>query len=248
MREIRRPPKKLAIESRFYHSSDIPMPFLPQISSTGSVFSSMRFSSVGAACAFLLSAAVPAGAAVLSVDDGTWEFPYTTFGDAGLNILAVNQFAGTGTITDVRIDWSSVEDGRAFMIGIWSDPNEDGSPDDAVLLQSMAGVTSNGVNLTQNAFFNTYDITDTAVVGSFFVGYSIAMPTDGSFASFDDTLSQEQSWLYFGGLESVGSAIHIAGEGSGNFLIRANLEAVPEPSAALALLGSLGFLTVRRRR
>lgn len=83
---------------------------------------------------------------------------------------------------------------------------------------------------------------DTAVSGSFFVGYGITLASGGSFASFDDTNSQENSWIYFGSLSDVTPATHIEGEGSGNFLIRANLEAVPEASSANGPSGNAGFV------
>lgn len=202
--------------------------------------------SVTKICSLLAAFVLPAGAAVQAVDDGTWEDNLTAPG--GMNLIVFNQFTGTGYVTDVRVDWSGVEDGSSFTLGVWSDPNEDGSPDDAVLLTSLAGVTSNGTNPSSNAFFNTYAITNTQVSGSFFVGYGITLASGGAIASFDTTNSQEKSWVYFGDLNDVGSAVHIAGEGSGNLLIRANLEPIPEASSAAALLATFGLLAIRRRR
>jgi hypothetical protein len=196
--------------------------------------------------ALLTALVAPAGATVLAVDDGTWEDSISSGG--GITLIVFNQFTGTGSVTDVQVDWSTVADGSAFTLGVWSDPNEDGNPDDAVLLTSMAGFTSNGTNATPNAIFNNYDITDTPVTGSFFVGYGITLAAYGAIASFDTTNSQEKSWVYFGDLNDVTPAIHIAGEGSGNFLIRPNLEPVPEASSAMALLATFGLLAGRRRR
>jgi hypothetical protein len=243
IRSIHASEKMLASRGGIHHLSNMKMRTKSRCDSS---LPAGTFSGMMKICALLTALVVPAGAAVLAVDDGTWEDPYN--GPAGFNIIVFNQFAGTGSVTDVRIDWSGIADGSAFTLGVWSDPNEDGSPDDAVLLTSQAGFTSNGTNSTNNAFFNTYDIADTAVSGSFFVGYGITLASDGAFASFDETNSQEKSWIYFGNLGDVTPATHIEGDGSGNFLIRANLETVPEASSVTALLATLGLFAGRRRR
>ncbi len=56
--------------------------------------------------------------------------------------------------------------GAEVTVGLWSDPNGDGSPQDAVLLQSVNGTITDADTDT----FNVFDIPDTFVTGSFFVG------------------------------------------------------------------------------
>ena len=65
------------------------------------------------------------------------------------NSMAIwfNQFdviPGQTTITSIEIAWGSPFlpsqiDGLPIKVGIWSDPNNDGNPSDAVLLASFAG-------------------------------------------------------------------------------------------------------------
>ena len=60
---------------------------------------------------------------------------------AGTGIVCVNNFSILGeysTITVVLVQWSLMYGTTYFTAGIWSDPNQDGIPNDAVLLTTSA--------------------------------------------------------------------------------------------------------------
>jgi len=60
---------------------------------------------------------------------------------AGTGIVCVNNFsilAEYSTITVVLVQWSLMYGTTYFTAGIWSDPNQDGIPNDAVLLATSA--------------------------------------------------------------------------------------------------------------
>ena len=59
----------------------------------------------------------------------------------GSGIVCVNHFnirEKFSTITDVTVQWSLMFGTSYFTAGIWSDPNQDGNPSDAVLLATSA--------------------------------------------------------------------------------------------------------------
>jgi hypothetical protein len=201
-----------------------------------------------AAGLFVVSLAAPAArATVLMVDDGVAE-DGIGYGEAH-PMLVCNHFTATnGMVTDVRIDWTRVDDGALFDIGIWSDPNGDGVPSDAVLLLKLPNQQVFNANATvpHVGVFNIYDVEDTPVPASFFVGFYI---NTGTYpASWDSTTSQQQSWIG-DDFEGIGTAVLIDSYNlSGNWLIRANLSTVPEPSAVLGTVGLIcGGLLLRRR-
>jgi hypothetical protein len=86
--------------------------------------------------------------------------------------------AGGQTIESISIAWSGFG-GDPITVKLWSDPNGDGNPNDALLLSSVAGVTANPNNVLGPALFTTYDIPDvTLFVGqSFFVGVTVLADT-----------------------------------------------------------------------
>jgi len=81
--------------------------------------------------------------ATYMIDDGTAE---DAVGLSGGDIIALNEFAvipGSETIDSVDIAWGTpvffdpTLDGLPYTVAIWSDPDGDGSPIDAVLLTPM---------------------------------------------------------------------------------------------------------------
>jgi len=130
-------------------------------------------------------------ASTYMLDDGTAEdsIGLTLGGD----VIALNEFAvipGAETIQSVSIAWGTPAfpdpslDGLPYTVCIWSDPNGDGSPTDAVLLTTAPGVISNeGTNT-----FITTDVTDTVITTpNFFVGFLVTHAAGQFPAAFDES-------------------------------------------------------------
>ncbi len=223
-----------------------------------------------AAAVSLLGAALPARAQVLQIDDGTAEtavgvtnnFPTAAY---------LNSFQtpapGTTVVSAVQIAFgapgttSPNPNGLPIMVYLWSDPNGDGNPSDAQVLGSVAGVISSANTNTFVSFalpFSPQLIT----TQNFFVGFSfanIATPEPAP-AGLDQTAplaNRSFAGFYPGTFDpnnlggNGGILAPIENYVPGNFLIRADLAAVPEPATVLGgalAVGALGWHFLRRRR
>jgi hypothetical protein len=130
-------------------------------------------------------------ASTYMLDDGTAEnaVGLTLGGD----IICLNEFAvipGSETITTVSIAWGTPAfpdpslDGLPYTVALWSDPNGDGEPSDAVLLTTAAGV----VSMQGTDTFLTTDISDTTITTpNFFVGFLIHHQAGQFPAAFDES-------------------------------------------------------------
>jgi len=130
-------------------------------------------------------------ASTYMLDDGTAEdaIGLTLGGD----VIALNEFAvipGAETIQSVSIAWGTPAfpdpslNGLPYTVCIWSDPNGDGSPTDAVLLTTAPGVISNQGTDT----FITTDVTDTVITTpNFFVGFLVTHAAGQFPAAFDES-------------------------------------------------------------
>jgi len=195
----------------------------------------------------------PAAADVLySVDDGTAE---VSIGSVTGPLTFGNQFTavvGGTTITSVLIAWGGfIADGVALTAKLWSDPNGDGNPSDAVLLASVAGVTA-GANTNT---FISYDLPDVilSVGQSFFVGSTVnQLGSDFPIAGDRTPPISNQSWAIGAADFGIGGGIltnlGTFANTSADALVRANATTIPEPGS-LALLGlALGGVVVARHR
>lgn len=200
-------------------------------------------------------------ASLYAVDDGSSEnsigFP------AGGDIAWFNAFTvlpGQEVITNIILAWGSVADGTAASVHLWSDPNNDGNPNDAVLLQSQ----STTVTSPNTDTFVTVDIPDTTLMvgDTFFVGAFASSPTGFFPAAIDQTTSAGQSWVAGSSivgsvdLSSLSTASLLGTIDSfgfpGNWLVRAEATAatptsVPEPAFVTGLLGISAAALLKRK-
>lgn len=197
------------------------------------------------------------------IDDGTSENGVGLTG--GGDVIALNSFSVTGglsLITSISIAWgtplfpNATLNGTNYTVVLWSDPNGDGNPNDAVVLATAPGVIAAADTNT----FITTAITPTAVLTpNFFVGFLITNANGQFPAAFDQTAPTfpNRSFLA-GGNVGTGNINNLNANGIpvatieslglvGNWLIRANGVAVPEPSTyMLTGIGLLGLIGGRR--
>ena len=114
----------------------------------------------------------------------------------GGDIICLNEFAvvpGSETIESIEIAWGTPAfpdpslNGLPYTVAVWSDPNGDGNPNDAVLLTTAGGVVA---NQGTDTFIST-DITDTTITtANFFVGFVITQYAGQFPAAFDESNPQ----------------------------------------------------------
>lgn len=221
--------------------------------------------------ALLVLAAVPevARGNDYQLDDGTAEDSIGI--NNGGDLIALNQFfvtPGKDMIMSVSIAWGSPNfpdpslNSLAYTAAIWSDPNDDGNPSDAVLLGTAPGVISNaGTNTFNVSIFSTCIQIPT---NSFFVGFIITQGAGQFPAAFDETSPlSNRSFITGSSNPGMGDIVNLTGPNNnlplnavenygfaGNWLIRADAcAAVPEPaSTTLGLLGGIAvFIGCRRK-
>src|SRR5215208_1512436 len=163
------------------------------------------------------------------IDDGTAEDSVGL--TAGGSFVACNSFpvtAGNNVITSISIAWGTPAfpdptlNGLPYTAVLWSDPNGDGSPTDAVVLAMAPGVIAQQGTDT----FITTAIPPTMVTTTnFFVGFLITH-TAGQFpAAFDETapsLPNRSFVAQTANINDLSGAFPIEQAGLvGNWLIRA---------------------------
>ena len=167
-----------------------------------------------------------------ALDDGTHEDSLGV--TAGADHIAIHHFVvadGAQTIDSISVAWGAVTAGVDATVYLWSDPNGDGSPADAVLLASAPTITAN----VDQDIFNDVPITPTTVgaVGtSFFVG--VHLVSNEYCLAIDETSSSGEAWIvgdtgYNWDPTDVGSAAYSiplqtldAAGFPGNFMVRAH--------------------------
>jgi hypothetical protein len=141
----------------------------------------------------------PADGATYQYDDGVSE-DAIGFGNGVSNIpsLWFNQFktvAGGEAISSVSIAYGTSSDpqpgliGRKVAVCVWSDPNNDGNPSDAVLLRVVRGtITSEGSDTFVTVTFN-HPVKIGPAGTSFFVG--------------EETVKVQRTELYFEAIDTT---------------------------------------------
>ncbi len=164
--------------------------------------------------------------AAYMLDDGTAEMP-VGFGTGAENFEAIwfNQFnviPGVTTIHSVSIAWGAPSnsdpspDGMVVTIGVWSDPNGDGTPDDAALLGSVVGLVQNSNTDTFVTYCFDPPVELPAGATSFFVGNTnLRRAPEALLEALDTSPSQRRSWVAG---NSSGGPVNINHPGSNDFL------------------------------
>ena len=163
------------------------------------------------------------------IDDGTAEDSVGL--TSGGSFVACNSFPVTGgnnVITSISIAWGTPAfpdptlNGLPYTAVLWSDPNGDGSPTDAVVLAMAPGVIA---QQGTDTFITTVIPPTMVTTPNFFVGFLITH-TAGQFpAAFDETAPTlpNRSWVaQTANINDLSGAITIESAGLvGNWLIRA---------------------------
>jgi len=172
-------------------------------------------------------------------DDGTAEMPVGLSGGGSigwLNHFQVVQGRETVDAVSISFDLTGIPLGTPVTIGLWSDPNADGNPADAVVLRSVAAVVE--------AVEMRVDLPATPVgpAGSmFFVGALMSLEPGWQPAMLDRNSDHRTSWLVSrlssGSIDpaNLGSPentmVPMADHGyPGNWLVRALPRAAVTPS------------------
>src|SRR5688500_1919205 len=222
----------------------------------------------------LLGTAGARAAVVYSVDDGTAELG-VGLSPPGGSVFFANRF--TAVPGGERIEAISVayglpgaphiaRAGTPVQLLLFRDAQGRSTPGDPELLASAPSqVTNPGTNT-----FHRVAINPTVVAGDFFVGVMVSnIPAEGPFPiSFDTTSPRNRSVAAFyftpqtvarldtmtydpsrtsssEGNMDTGAFVRVT---DGNFMVRAEGAAVPEPSAAGAAVLAAGALALRRGR
>ena len=172
------------------------------------------------------------------IDDGTAEDSVGL--TAGGSLVALNSFpvsGGNNVITSISIAFGTplfpdpTLNGLPYTAVLWSDPNGDGSPTDAVVLAMAPGVIS---QQGTDTFITTVIPPTMVTTTNFFVGFLITH-TAGQFpAAFDETAPTlpNRSWVdATANINDLSAAITIESAGLvGNWLIRADGEGGGTPT------------------
>jgi len=106
---------------------------------------------------------------------------------------------GCDEIAAVQVAYGTIPANTSVQLYVLSDPNQDGIPDDSVVLRTVTGVTGNENTDT----FNTYVLTTPVTVsGSFFVAARITAPANNFPMRYDGTAVQNQSWVTSGSTDA----------------------------------------------
>jgi hypothetical protein len=176
-----------------------------------------------------------------AIDDGTAE---ASVGRIVIGeLLCLNSFpvtAGNNLITSISIAWGRTNppdpslNGLPYTAVLWSDPNGDGSPTDAVVLATAPGVISDAGT---NTFITSVIPPTLVTTPNFFVGFLMHQPNASQRpAAFDQTppTLPNRSWFSLSGnINALCDAFPIEQINIvGNFLIRAEGEVGPTPTPA----------------
>ena len=210
------------------------------------------------------------------LDDGVKERGWGIQSGGSNSIAWLNTFTaqqGAETITDIRVVFGSgilgnnIPNGTPVDLYIWGDFNQDGSPDDAFVLDSTSGVVQgSGTNafatytLNNSITFNAGDTFFAGAIINYTGQFEVASIDEDGTDSIPNYPAMDHSWISGSangvaidpnnldssqfGLERVSDALY-GGAADATWMIRLN--AVPAPSAICLLLLGAPFVAARRR-
>lgn len=208
---------------------------------------------MGGLVAVLLAGGSAEALTTYQLDDGTAE---SAFGASdGTTLMVLNRFqeqAGADVITQLGGVWGNNALGVTVSLLLYEDPNDDGDPGDAILLEA-----TNAVGGLQGFSF-LEPITPTTIDGTFFVGM-LYQTTGGLVAATaidGDTAAAGRTWVaaaqsghVFDVNDLTNNDIPVAlasSQYAGDPLAMLRAQAVPEPSTALLLCAALAALWLQR--
>lgn len=181
---------------------------------------------------------------------------------APTNIIWLSAFQISGlnsVIQSVEVAWqdsaNTVAVGQAYNVHIWSDPTNDGDPTDAVLENSVASNVT-VVSPVGGGTFETVNIVEALAGGAgtwFFVGLETAAAGTALFPAAIDLTAPHSNHAWIGtnpDPNNLAGILHLATAApqlNGDWMIRANASAVPEPGTFIAIGIGLAALALRRR-
>jgi hypothetical protein len=198
--------------------------------------------------------------ATYQYDDGTFENEGGNSFVGLQSMVSVHHFNVinfVNSITQIQIAWPSLglSAGDPAKVAIWSDPNNDGNPNDAVLLLAV----NTTIQTPGDNSLTPISITPTTVGNSFFVGMVVeknsAGPLSGRMMDLSPPISGQAWYADFLGssanLNNLSSATFFGNPNNVDFGIRAEGVVLPEPATAALAWGVLlliGCVAPRRRR
>ena len=190
-------------------------------------------------------------------DDGIQESQLSTSGPPTYNAIFLTHYvvaAGGEVLTSIDLVWGSVltpnlPNGLNADVLLMSDPNGDGNPNDAAILQSIATTTVNsGTNI-----FNNFSLTGSTYSPgtSFFAGAFLHdVPNNSSWVGLDSNATGKavENWWNVAIASPIGThnSLGVFGNPDFTFLVRVNASPVPEPASLIVLGGAVVGLLRRR--
>ena len=172
---------------------------------------------------------------ICQYDDGGTENLFGWF--AGGELVWMQRFGGVGSmnLSQIRVTWGSAAfpgagpgNGTSSKVAIWDDPNDDGNPSDAVLVQ----LVNTTVQLVDTDTFVTVPITPVVMNGTFFLGAGLSHAAGQFVAPMDQSCPIAGVAWYFG--NNTATPADYANVGNNVF-----------PPASLANSGFPGYFMVR---
>jgi hypothetical protein len=134
-----------------------------------------------------------------AIDDGTRDGNYG-FGSVA-DVLWLNQYfvqPDAETIRNVKVVIGNAFSGQPYRVAVWSDPNQNGQPEDSVVIATADAVVANG----NTNIFNVIEIPPTFIgpAGtSFFVGVIYRDSFGNQFPiGVDDSIASQRTWVAAG--------------------------------------------------